>query len=60
MGDCPCCGDRWYEPYAEKGETAPSVYGKPYKQWEKNSFGGWMKKGREVCVHYLNGKKAWA
>ena len=24
--DCPCCGDRWYEPWDE-GDDVPNIYG---------------------------------
>lgn len=55
--DCNCCGDRWYEPYGE-GTPTPTVYGKPFKKAEP--LHRWMKDGKEICVHYLNGKKDWA
>lgn len=25
-GDCPCCGNRWYEAYSDEGATYPSRY----------------------------------
>lgn len=56
--DCSCCGDRWYVPYADEGTPKPTVYGEPFNK-AKLSF-RWMKKGKEICVHYLNGKRAWA
>lgn len=26
--DCPCCGDRWYQPWTDDGMTFPYQYGK--------------------------------
>lgn len=55
--DCSCCGDRWYPPYQDAGDPEPTVYGKSFKTAKLSR---WMKKGKEICVHYLNGKKEWA
>lgn len=57
-GDCPCCGNRWYSAWQdESGDDAPTVYGAPaaaFTSWQK-----WMEDGREICVHYLDGRKEW-
>ena len=26
-GDCPCCGDRWYELWMDEGDLEPNIYG---------------------------------
>jgi hypothetical protein len=53
--DCPCCGDRWYRPWGD-GDNEPLIYGKPVAQ--ATGF-VWMEPGKEICVHYLDGRKAW-
>lgn len=56
--DCRCCGDRWYPSCTErdtpmvKGQL-PDQYGKG--EWEML----WMEPGREIVIHYENGKKEW-
>ena len=56
--DCGCCGDRWDDIYkGEEGTEVPTVYGKPVEN--ASSFNTWMKEGKEICVHYLNGDKKW-
>jgi len=53
--DCPCCGDRWSEPWNE-GTDSPQVFSHPandYRGWQ------WMADGKEICVHYLDGRKEW-
>lgn len=57
--DCDCCGDRWYPAWG--GSVAvetPTIYGKHFAE----GFGNftWMDKGKEVCVHYADGRKEWA
>lgn len=53
--DCSCCGDRWYKPYGD-GDEQPMVYDQP----AANARGwAWMKKGKEICVHFLDGRKKW-
>lgn len=54
--DCPCCGDRWSTPWGD-GDKEPQVYGKPFKE---HTVGRWMDAGKEICVHYLDGRKEWA
>lgn len=53
--DCPCCGDRWSTPWG--GDDEPQVYGQPFK---KHTMHKWMAEGKEICVHYLDGRKEWA
>lgn len=38
--DCPCCGDRWYKPWGDDGETFP----KDYEVTEFASLNKWYKK----------------
>ncbi len=55
--DCDCCGDRWYEPWNDEGKDEPMHYDTPVA--EATSFSIWMKEGKEICVHYLDGTKKW-
>lgn len=51
-GDCPCCGNRWYEPW-EVSEK-PEIYGEPVTEdWKCNK---WMGDNPEAFIHYKNGK----
>lgn len=52
--DCGCCGDRWSEPWDE-GTPEPMVY--ETKVGEFSSMSVWMPEGKEICVHYLDGRK---
>jgi hypothetical protein len=54
--DCSCCGDRWYEPYGE-GEAEPMIYDTPVAA--ATAWKAWMPEGKEICVHYLDGRKEW-
>lgn len=56
-GDCPCCGNRWYWAYGE-GDKEPMHYGMPVAK-AISYVGGWMDKGKEICVHYMDGRKEW-
>lgn len=57
IGDCPCCGDRWYEQwYDDDGTENPQVYG---KHPDDEDILRWMEKGRNVVVHFKSGKKEW-
>jgi hypothetical protein len=55
--DCECCGDRWYETSGkwDVSET-PTVYDEPAKSYTGFQ---WMENGKEICIHYKNGKKKW-
>lgn len=58
--DCKCCGDRWYPPCDEKGDTEPLIYDKKpedYVKQEGNLL--WMEKGFEIAVNYKNGEIKW-
>lgn len=54
--DCPCCGNRWYPAYDE-GDIEPMYYGQSVK--EAVITYNWVTKGKEICVHYLDGRKEW-
>lgn len=54
--DCGCCGDRWYKPDGD-GDDQPMIYGEPAAN--ATTLCAWMPKGREICVHYLTGRKKW-
>ena len=57
VGDCPCCGDKWYSAYSDDdGTNKPEIYGEPVS---KVSGTKWIKKGKDIAVHYLNGKIEW-
>ena len=55
-GDCPCCGDRWYPSYGD-GTDIPTIYGEDVEA--KVSIMAWMPPGKEIVVHYLDGRKVW-
>lgn len=58
--DCSCCGDRWSEPWDEKGSNVPRIYNdgeeiEPYSQFQKKSwYTKWMD-GPEGYIHYKDG-----
>lgn len=54
--DCPCCGDRWSEPYGN-GDTVPSIYGQDVSNGVYYSdYPVWIKDGPEGYIHYLDGR----
>lgn len=55
--DCGCCGDRWYEPWSADMDAEPTVYGKPASS--ATGYSIWMPEGKEICIHYLDGRKQW-
>jgi hypothetical protein len=56
--DCECCGDRWSELY--EVDTEPRVYGMfPAEYVAATETDLRMPPGREVCVHYADGRKEW-
>lgn len=58
--DCPCCGDRWYEPWKDDGTDTPTIYGDSIDKFLKSgSMYFWMDFGKEICVHYKSGRRAW-
>jgi hypothetical protein len=56
--DCPCCGDRWYDPtYGEldyRGDPVPSIYGTPIDEEliRPNHLAG-----DQIIIHYLDGTR---
>lgn len=52
--DCECCGDRWYQPWDEKGDDVPSHYDFPLTLANSST----TKNPREhtVVIHYLDGR----
>jgi len=53
--DCGCCGDRWYEAWANDGDDVPSIYGTPLDDYEPTIY--WMKDGApNAYVHYKDGR----
>lgn len=59
--DCECCGDRWYRQWNHsKVTTEPEVYGRHPRDYvtSKKLF-AWTKPGKEVVIHYLDGRKEW-
>jgi hypothetical protein len=58
--DCPCCGDRWSNYYINDSEK-PEIYGEPLTKntFKKRGLNTWMDEGREACVHFKDGTKAW-
>lgn len=58
--DCPCCGNRWSEVDDYDAEDVPHIYGSPIaKSLDSEYFSRWMKPGKEICVHYKDGRKEW-
>ncbi len=54
--DCPCCGDRWYEPWKnEELDKVPSLYGSPLA----GPFYDRRKKDSTVVIHYIDGTRAY-
>lgn len=50
-GDCPCCGNRWYEAYGE-GDGTPLIYGIEPQDY----YSSWVNSNEVYCyVYYLNG-----
>jgi len=58
--DCECCGDRWYRPWYDEGTETPKVYSQSPEEYVKDKSSHlWMEKGKEICVHYKDGRKEW-
>lgn len=53
--DCPCCGNRWSSAWGSGDEQA-CVYDEPVAEFKGHR---WMEEGREVAVHYLDGRIEW-
>lgn len=59
-GDCSCCGNRWYPVDEYDKEEFPHIYGATIEmQMSSKYFTRWMKEGKEVCIHYKDGRKEW-
>ena len=60
VGDCPCCGDRWYPLYDNKGTAEPTVYDSPAKDYFTAGgflfFWGKAPDHAEIVIHYLDGR----
>jgi hypothetical protein len=55
--DCECWGNRWYEPWDDKGTEEPQVYDEHPSKKEPSGF---FKKGqKEIAIHYLDGHIEW-
>ena len=58
--DCPCCGDRWYPAWSSEGCAEPMVYDtKPQDHGKGNNRMLWMEPGKNVVVHYADGRVEW-
>jgi hypothetical protein len=58
--DCSCCGNRWHKVDECNGEEFPAIYGSSVEDCMGDKwFSLWMKPGKEVCVHYKDGRKEW-
>lgn len=61
--DCPCCGDRWYEPWKDEGTDVPTHYDEPLALAEDAAFMtlgkwgiAWAGDKPEGYIHYANGQ----
>lgn len=57
--DCPCCGDRWAPALPSDGAQSPEVYGRHAAAFVASDKFHWAERGREVAVHYLDGRVEW-
>jgi hypothetical protein len=58
--DCYCCGDRWYAKGDEEaGEPVPLIWGQTPAEYVADRSFLWMPEGKEVVVHYADGRKEW-
>lgn len=55
-GDCECCGERWSDDVDAADE--PMLYGEPARDYPATGT-TWMPKGKEIVVHYADGRKEW-
>ena len=56
--DCPCCGDRWSEPWDDELDKEPLIYGTTPEEVIEKGY-GWMERGYEIVLHYKNGEMQW-
>jgi hypothetical protein len=59
--DCRCCGDRWYAKWNDEdaGDPMPLIWGQTPAEYVADRTYLWMPKGKEVVVHYADGRKEW-
>lgn len=52
--DCDCCGDRWSEPWDDKGNDLPMIYGTDVSNGVYETEWSWP--SDPSFIHYLNGE----
>jgi len=58
--DCSCCGDRWYAKWEDDlGFPEPTIWGQTPAEYVADRSFLWMPEGKEVVVHYADGRKEW-
>jgi hypothetical protein len=57
--DCACCGDRWGEVDDRDATESPTIYEQPADQYTPFIGRGWMPEGKEICIHFKDGRKQW-
>ena len=58
--DCDCCGDRWYQKWNDEVvEPVPMIYGHTPSEYVIDTSFLWMPEGKEVVIHYADGRKEW-
>jgi hypothetical protein len=57
--DCDCCGDRWYRPWDGDGDDVPLVAGRAPAEYLKKWPYRNAEPGREIVVHYADGRVEW-
>lgn len=60
--DCSCCGDRWnlQSTWIDMTAEAPSIYNQQITEYlEGHRSIRWMDAGKEVAVHYKDGRIEW-
>jgi hypothetical protein len=56
VGDCRCCGNRWYEQWEKEGTKTPMLYGEPLTKEHGKRNIKWIQNGPETFVHYKDGR----
>ena len=56
--DCSCCGDRRCPVDKHDEEPEPLIYGEPIPKAMDGGF-RWMDPGKEVAIHYSDGRIVW-
>jgi hypothetical protein len=58
--DCDCCGDRWYPAWSEDaGNPEPLIYGMEPAEYLTHRTYLWMQEGKNIVIHYADGRKEW-